>query len=152
MSSKPQEYDDDAAPPVAVADTSDTGEGGKIKMIVQLVKKCLGVKDIASMYVLLASLGDWLPMGALAGNCPLVVGGNGEDTPARHDTCGSSLFFSIATPYTLWAYSLTTLQANVVASFVAGACAESRVFGLFWIDQTCLLREYTILLTFLVHF
>lgn len=44
--------DDDApGPPISVPDTGDTGEGGKIKMIVQLVKKCLGVKDIAAMYV-----------------------------------------------------------------------------------------------------
>lgn len=38
--------DDEAA--VAVP---DSGESGKLKMIVQLVKKCLGVKDIASMCV-----------------------------------------------------------------------------------------------------
>lgn len=62
MSSKTQEYDDDAAPPVAVADSGDTGEGGKIKMIVQLVKKCLGVKDIASMRMSLpASLLEPVP-------------------------------------------------------------------------------------------
>lgn len=42
--------DDDA--PIAVSDSGDTGEGGKLKMIVQLVKKCLGVKDIANMYVI----------------------------------------------------------------------------------------------------
>lgn len=37
---------------VAVAiSESDTSEGGKLKMIVQLVKRCLGVKDIAAMYV-----------------------------------------------------------------------------------------------------
>lgn len=30
----------------------DSGEGGKLKMIVQLVKRCLGVKDIATMCVL----------------------------------------------------------------------------------------------------
>jgi hypothetical protein len=41
--------DEDAA--VSVPDAGDTGEGGKLKMIVQLVKKCLGVKDIANMYV-----------------------------------------------------------------------------------------------------
>jgi hypothetical protein len=34
----------------------DTGEGGKLKMIVSLVKKCLGVKDIASMSVLLTAI------------------------------------------------------------------------------------------------
>ena len=44
---------DDEAPgtPISVPDSGDTGEGGKIKMIVQLVKKCLGVKDIAAMCV-----------------------------------------------------------------------------------------------------
>lgn len=42
--------DEDApGPPISVPDSGDTGEGGKIKMIVQLVKKCLGVKDIAAM-------------------------------------------------------------------------------------------------------
>lgn len=35
--------------PISVPDSGDTGESGKLKMIVQLVKKCLGVKDIASM-------------------------------------------------------------------------------------------------------
>lgn len=38
---------------VAISE-SDTSEGGKLKMIVQLVKRCLGVKDIAAMYV-------WVP-------------------------------------------------------------------------------------------
>lgn len=40
---------DPTSAPISVPDTGDTGEGGKLKMIVQLVKKCLGVKDIASM-------------------------------------------------------------------------------------------------------
>jgi len=35
--------------PISVPDSGDSGEGGKIKMIVQLVKKCLGVNDIAAM-------------------------------------------------------------------------------------------------------
>lgn len=35
--------------PISVPDAGDSGEGGKLKMIVSLVKKCLGVKDIASM-------------------------------------------------------------------------------------------------------
>lgn len=43
-------------PAVTVPDSGDSGESGKLKMIVQLVKKCLGVKDIASMYVVFASL------------------------------------------------------------------------------------------------
>lgn len=42
----------DEEAPISVPDSGDTGEGGKLKMIVQLVKKCLGVKDIANMYVL----------------------------------------------------------------------------------------------------
>lgn len=41
--------DDVATPAVSVPESGDTGEGGKLKMIVGLVKKCLGVKDIASM-------------------------------------------------------------------------------------------------------
>ena len=46
--------DEDAPdPPISVPEESaDAGEGGKLKMIVQLVKKCLGVKDIAAMCVL----------------------------------------------------------------------------------------------------
>ena len=36
-----------AAP--AVPDTGDHGEGGKLKMVVQLVRRALGVKDIAAM-------------------------------------------------------------------------------------------------------
>ena len=39
--------DESLAPPVALPE--DTGEGGKLKMVMQLVKKCMGVKDIASM-------------------------------------------------------------------------------------------------------
>ncbi|KDR68350.1 hypothetical protein GALMADRAFT_256976 [Galerina marginata CBS 339.88] len=55
--------DEDApGPPISVPDSGDTGEGGKIKMIVQLVKKCLGVKDIAAMRLSLpASLLEPLP-------------------------------------------------------------------------------------------
>lgn len=34
-----------------VPDTGESGEGGKLKMIVQLLKRCLGVKDLAAMYV-----------------------------------------------------------------------------------------------------
>lgn len=49
--------DEDApGPPISVPDSGDTGEGGKIKMIVQLVKKCLGVKDIAAMFVFVSFL------------------------------------------------------------------------------------------------
>jgi hypothetical protein len=46
----------DDGPPLSVPDSGDTGESGKLKMIVQLVRKCMGIKDIASMYVLLAEL------------------------------------------------------------------------------------------------
>ncbi|KAF8156867.1 hypothetical protein B0H34DRAFT_675257 [Crassisporium funariophilum] len=49
-------------PAISVPDSGDTGEGGKIKMIVQLVKKCLGVKDIAAMRLSLpASLLEPIP-------------------------------------------------------------------------------------------
>jgi len=44
-----QVYDTQPNAAVAIADSADTGEGGKLKMIVQLVKRCLGVKDIAAM-------------------------------------------------------------------------------------------------------
>lgn len=37
--------------PISVPDSGDVGEGGKLKMIVALVKKSLGVKDIAAMSV-----------------------------------------------------------------------------------------------------
>lgn len=39
----------DDGPPISVPDSEDTGETGKLKMIVQLVRKCMGIKDIASM-------------------------------------------------------------------------------------------------------
>lgn len=42
----------DDGPPVSVPDSGDTGESGKLKMIIQLVRKCMGIKDIASMCVL----------------------------------------------------------------------------------------------------
>ncbi|KAH7924369.1 hypothetical protein BV22DRAFT_1035182 [Leucogyrophana mollusca] len=55
--------DEDApGPPISVPDNGDAGEGGKLKMIVQLVKKSLGVKDIAAMRLSLpASLLEPLP-------------------------------------------------------------------------------------------
>ncbi|KAI0747013.1 hypothetical protein C8Q80DRAFT_1178825 [Daedaleopsis nitida] len=55
---------DEEAPgqPISVPDSGDTGESGKLKMIVQLVKKCLGVKDIAAMRLSLpASLLEPIP-------------------------------------------------------------------------------------------
>ncbi|VDB87927.1 unnamed protein product [Peniophora sp. CBMAI 1063] len=46
----------------AIAVPEDTGEGGKLKMIVTLVKRCFGVKDIASMRLSLpASLLEPIP-------------------------------------------------------------------------------------------
>ncbi|KAG6831072.1 hypothetical protein H0H92_012995 [Tricholoma furcatifolium] len=55
--------DEDApGPPISVPDSGDTGEGGKLKMIIQLVKKCFGVKDIATMRLSLpASLMEPMP-------------------------------------------------------------------------------------------
>lgn len=52
---------DPAKAAVAISE-SDTSEGGKLKMIVQLVKRCLGVKDIAAMRLSLpASLLEPMP-------------------------------------------------------------------------------------------
>ena len=51
-SDEPIALDDE---PISVPDSSDGGDGGKLKMIVSLVKKCLGVKDIASMSELFTS-------------------------------------------------------------------------------------------------
>lgn len=55
--------DDDApGPAISVSDSSDTGDVGRLRMIVQLVKKSLGVKDIAAMRLSLpASLLEPLP-------------------------------------------------------------------------------------------
>ncbi|KAG7447051.1 uncharacterized protein BT62DRAFT_948930 [Guyanagaster necrorhizus] len=54
--------DEEDDPAVSVPDTGDAGEGGKLKMIVQLVKKCFGVKDIATMRLSLpASLLEPIP-------------------------------------------------------------------------------------------
>ena len=47
-----QDEIDTSEPAVSVPDTGDSGESGKLKMIVSLIKKCFGVKDIASMCVL----------------------------------------------------------------------------------------------------
>lgn len=51
MTTKEQATSDavDDGPPISVPDSEDTGENGKLKMIVQLVRKCMGIKDIASM-------------------------------------------------------------------------------------------------------
>ncbi|KAF9012890.1 hypothetical protein BDZ89DRAFT_1023836 [Hymenopellis radicata] len=54
--------DSPPTPAISVPETGDTGEGGKLKMIVSLVKKCLGVKDIATMRLSLpASLLEPIP-------------------------------------------------------------------------------------------
>ncbi|KAI0694512.1 hypothetical protein BC835DRAFT_1274389 [Cytidiella melzeri] len=54
------EETEDAA--VSVPDTGDGGDSSKLKMIITLVKKCLGVKDIASMRLSLpASLLEPIP-------------------------------------------------------------------------------------------
>ena len=43
--------DEDApGPPISVPDSGE-GEGGRLKMIIQLVKRSLGVKDLAAMFV-----------------------------------------------------------------------------------------------------
>jgi hypothetical protein len=42
---------DAPGPPISVPDSGDAGEGGKLKMIIALVKKSFGVKDIAAMLV-----------------------------------------------------------------------------------------------------
>ncbi|KAG8826905.1 hypothetical protein FRC19_006778 [Serendipita sp. 401] len=48
--------------PISVPDSGDHGEGGKLKMIVQLVKRSLGVKDLAAMRISLpASLLEPVP-------------------------------------------------------------------------------------------
>ncbi|KAG8831396.1 hypothetical protein FRC17_003222 [Serendipita sp. 399] len=56
--------DDPEAPgaPISVPDSNDHGEGGKLKMIIQLVKRSLGVKDLAAMRISLpASLLEPMP-------------------------------------------------------------------------------------------
>ncbi|KAL1705975.1 hypothetical protein EV121DRAFT_279244 [Schizophyllum commune] len=56
-------HDEEApGPAISVPESNDTGEGGKLKMIMQLVKKCFGVKDIAAMRLSLpASLLEPIP-------------------------------------------------------------------------------------------
>ncbi len=41
--------DPDAQAPLGIDVPEDTGEGGRLRMIVQLVKRSFGVKDLASM-------------------------------------------------------------------------------------------------------
>ncbi|KAL5507138.1 hypothetical protein ACEPAH_6594 [Sanghuangporus vaninii] len=54
------EPDQDVA--ALVPDTGETSEGGKLKMIMQLLKRCLGVKDLAAMRLSLpASLLEPIP-------------------------------------------------------------------------------------------
>ncbi|TFK41440.1 hypothetical protein BDQ12DRAFT_677985 [Crucibulum laeve] len=62
IATNPQTSTADDEPAISVPDSGDAGEGGKLKMIIQLVKKCLGVKDIASMRLSLpASLLEPIP-------------------------------------------------------------------------------------------
>lgn len=42
---------DAPGPPISVPDSGESSEGGKLKMIIQLLKKSLGVSDIAAMFV-----------------------------------------------------------------------------------------------------
>ena len=46
LTTDPEEADAQAA---AIDVPEDTGEGGRLRMIVQLVKRSFGVKDLASM-------------------------------------------------------------------------------------------------------
>ncbi|KIM24166.1 hypothetical protein M408DRAFT_244385 [Serendipita vermifera MAFF 305830] len=58
----PHEDPDAPGEPISVPDSGDHGEGGKLKMIVQLVKRSLGVKDLAAMRISLpASLLEPVP-------------------------------------------------------------------------------------------
>lgn len=43
-------YEDEVDEPGPAQSVPDSGEGGKIKTMMSILKKCLGVKDIASMY------------------------------------------------------------------------------------------------------
>jgi hypothetical protein len=71
----PEEADAQAAAAIDVPD--DTGEGGRLRMIVQLVKRSFGVKDLASM---------WEPF-SLFVECPPVP----ESAPLTSD-----IFFAFA--------------------------------------------------------
>jgi len=54
--------DHDEGVAIALPDSGETTEGGKFKMSVSLLKKCLGVKDLASMRLSLpASLLEPIP-------------------------------------------------------------------------------------------
>jgi len=50
-----EEHDHDEGAAIALPDSGEATEGGKLKMIVSLLKKCLGVKDLASMCDILLS-------------------------------------------------------------------------------------------------
>lgn len=47
------EHEHDVEAAISVPDSGEASEGGNLKMIVQLLKKCLGVKDLAAMCVFL---------------------------------------------------------------------------------------------------
>jgi oxysterol-binding protein-related protein 9/10/11 len=57
--------DDDApGPPISVPDSGDTGEG-RLKMIIQLLKRSLGVKDLAAMFVSFSYKQGYLTLNSL---------------------------------------------------------------------------------------
>lgn len=49
MDDTEMDEEDTPSQSLSVSESNDTGEGGKLKMIIQLVKKAFGVKDIAAM-------------------------------------------------------------------------------------------------------
>ena len=55
-----EEGDHDEGAAIALPDSGEATEGGKLKMIVSLLKKCLGVKDLASMCDILCSSRSYL--------------------------------------------------------------------------------------------
>ncbi|KZO98535.1 hypothetical protein CALVIDRAFT_26847 [Calocera viscosa TUFC12733] len=55
--SSPASFDDPSMDtPIAIPESTDTSETSKLKMIMQLVKKCFGVSDIANMRLSLPSV------------------------------------------------------------------------------------------------
>lgn len=60
--SNPESAEAELAAATELPDSGETSEGGKLKMIVQLLKRCLGVKDLAAMRLSLpASLLEPIP-------------------------------------------------------------------------------------------
>jgi hypothetical protein len=69
MASSEVTYDtaiDEDAPglPISVPDSGDTGEG-RLKMIIQLLKRSLGVKDLAAMFVSFSYKQGYLTLNSL---------------------------------------------------------------------------------------